>query len=116
MEYPKFKVCCRCFTFNQAKYITDAMNGFTMQQTSFPFICTIVDDASTSVRFRVPQLSLLSVSTLLSLLYDAVKVISVPALKPAIAISGTMVTIAGPVIVYGCGAASLYGLIYYCFL
>ena len=47
MEYPKFKVCCRCFTFNQAKYITDAMNGFTMQQTSFPFVCCIVDDAST---------------------------------------------------------------------
>ena len=47
MEYPKFKVCCRCSTFNQAKYITDAMNGFTMQQTSFPFVCTIVDDAST---------------------------------------------------------------------
>ena len=47
MEYPKFKVCCRCFTFNQAKYITDAMNGFTMQQTTFPFVCTIVDDAST---------------------------------------------------------------------
>lgn len=47
MEYPKFKVCCRCFTFNHAKYITDAMNGFTMQQTSFPFVCTIVDDAST---------------------------------------------------------------------
>lgn len=47
MEYPKFKVCCRCFTFNHSKYITDAMNGFTIQQTSFPFICTIVDDAST---------------------------------------------------------------------
>ena len=47
MEYPKFKVCCRCFTFNQAKFITDTMNGFTMQQTSFPFVCTIVDDAST---------------------------------------------------------------------
>lgn len=27
-----------------------------------------------------------------------------------------MFTIAGPVIVYGCGAASVYGLIYYCFL
>lgn len=26
-----------------------------------------------------------------------------------------MFTIAGPVIVYGCGAASLFGLIYYCF-
>ena len=27
-----------------------------------------------------------------------------------------MFTIAGPVIVYGCGAASIFGLIYYCFL
>lgn len=47
MEYPKFKVCVKCFTFNQSKYITDAMNGFCMQQTDFPFICCIVDDAST---------------------------------------------------------------------
>lgn len=47
MEYPKFKVCVRCFTFNQAKYIEDAMNGFVMQQTGFPFVCCIVDDAST---------------------------------------------------------------------
>lgn len=47
MEYPKFKVCVRCFTFNQSKYIEDAMNGFTMQQTDFPFVCCIVDDAST---------------------------------------------------------------------
>lgn len=47
MEYPKFKVCVTCFTFNQAEYITDAMNGFTMQQTDFPFVCCIVDDAST---------------------------------------------------------------------
>lgn len=47
MDYPKFKVCVRCCTYNQAKFITDAMNGFTMQQTSFPFVCTIVDDAST---------------------------------------------------------------------
>lgn len=47
MEYPKFRVCVRCFTFNQSKYITDAMNGFCMQQTSFPFVCCIVDDAST---------------------------------------------------------------------
>ena len=53
MEYPKFKVCCRCFTFNQAKYITDAMNGFTMQQTSFPFVCTIVDDASTDSTYEI---------------------------------------------------------------
>ena len=43
----KFLVRVHCATFNHHDYITDAMNGFTMQQTNFPFICTIVDDAST---------------------------------------------------------------------
>lgn len=43
---PEYKVCVRCFTFNQSKYITDAMNGFTIQETNFPFVCCIVDDAS----------------------------------------------------------------------
>ena len=42
-----FLVRVRCATFNHARYITDAMNGFAKQQTSFPFVCTIVDDAST---------------------------------------------------------------------
>lgn len=42
-----FLVCVQCFTFNHAPYIEDAMNGFCMQQTSFPFVCTIIDDAST---------------------------------------------------------------------
>lgn len=45
-EY-KYMVCTRCFTFNHAPYIVDAMNGFTMQETSFPVITIIVDDAST---------------------------------------------------------------------
>lgn len=36
-----------CVTYNHSAYIIDAMNGFVMQQTSFPFVCTIVDDAST---------------------------------------------------------------------
>lgn len=36
-----------CATFNHVNYITDAMNGFTMQETNFPFVCTIIDDAST---------------------------------------------------------------------
>lgn len=36
-----------CMTYNHVNYITDAMNGFAMQQTSFPFVCIIVDDAST---------------------------------------------------------------------
>ncbi len=43
----KWQVCVKCFTYNHASYIEDAMNGFTMQQTNFPFVCTIVDDAST---------------------------------------------------------------------
>ena len=47
MQYPKFKVTVQCATFQHVKYITDAMNGFTMQQTDFPFVCTIIDDAST---------------------------------------------------------------------
>ena len=42
-----YLVCVRCFTFNQHAYIEDAMNGFCMQKTDFPFVCIIVDDAST---------------------------------------------------------------------
>ena len=45
-EY-KYMVRVSCMTYNHAPYITDAMNGFTMQETTFPFVCTIVDDAST---------------------------------------------------------------------
>lgn len=45
-EY-KYMVVTRCFTFNHASYIVDAMNGFTMQETTFPVITLIVDDAST---------------------------------------------------------------------
>ena len=42
-----FFVRVTCMTYNQSTYITDAMNGFCMQQTNFPFVCTIMDDAST---------------------------------------------------------------------
>lgn len=47
MEHLRFKVHVSCMTFNHAPYIVDAMNGFTMQQTTFPFVCIIMDDAST---------------------------------------------------------------------
>lgn len=42
-----FKVSVWCNTYNQAFYIKDTMDGFCMQQTSFPFVCLIMDDAST---------------------------------------------------------------------
>ncbi len=47
MKSINFLVSARCFTFNHASYIEDAMKGFCMQQTNFPFVCVIVDDAST---------------------------------------------------------------------
>lgn len=40
-------VCVICTTYNQSGYIIDALDGFVMQQTVFPFVCCIVDDAST---------------------------------------------------------------------
>lgn len=45
-EY-KYLVGVECMTFNQSKYITDALNGFVMQETNFPFVVMVVDDAST---------------------------------------------------------------------
>lgn len=36
-----------CMAYNHENYINDAMNGFCMQQTTFPFVSIIIDDAST---------------------------------------------------------------------
>ena len=47
MEDKKYLVRVSCMTYNHAPYIVDAMNGFCMQETDFPFVCTIMDDAST---------------------------------------------------------------------
>lgn len=43
----KYAVGVRCSTYNQIKYIEQTMNGFVIQQTSFPFVSMIIDDAST---------------------------------------------------------------------
>lgn len=42
-----YKVLVRCMTYNQSKYIEDALNGFAMQQTDFPYVCLVMDDCST---------------------------------------------------------------------
>ena len=47
MKDNHFKVRIQCMTYNHAPYIVDAMNGFCMQQTDFPFLAVVVDDAST---------------------------------------------------------------------
>ena len=46
VEY-SFMVSIHCMTYNQSEYIIDAMNGFTIQQTNFPFLTLVFDDAST---------------------------------------------------------------------
>lgn len=45
-EY-RYMVATRCLTFNHASYIEDAINGFVIQETTFPVVTIIVDDAST---------------------------------------------------------------------
>ena len=47
VEKNKYMVCVSCMTYNHANFIEDTMNGFCLQQTNFPFVCIIVDDAST---------------------------------------------------------------------
>lgn len=50
-QYPlpekDYMVLIRCYTYNHEKYIEDALKGFIMQKTNFPFVAVIVDDAST---------------------------------------------------------------------
>ena len=45
MITPEVSICC--ITYNHAKYIRDALDGFLMQKTSFPIEVLIHDDAST---------------------------------------------------------------------
>lgn len=47
MNNQEYLVAVQCMTYNQSQYILDALNGITMQETSFPFVVLVVDDAST---------------------------------------------------------------------
>ena len=47
MDQHKYKVCVKCSTFNQSSYICRTLDGFCFQNTSFPYVCVIIDDAST---------------------------------------------------------------------
>ncbi len=42
----KYVVATRCFTYNHASYIGDALRGFVKQENSIPVVYIIVDDAS----------------------------------------------------------------------
>lgn len=45
MDKPKVSICC--WAYNHVKFIKDALDGFVMQKTDFPFEIIIHDDAST---------------------------------------------------------------------
>lgn len=40
-------VVIRCITYNHEPYLRDALEGFVMQKTDFPFVAIVHDDAST---------------------------------------------------------------------
>lgn len=46
-KIPNFLVTVRCMTYQQADYVLDAVQSIVMQETTFPFLILIVDDAST---------------------------------------------------------------------
>lgn len=45
-ENLKFKIRIDCLTYNHSKYVNQALDGFCIQEFSFPFICLIIDDYS----------------------------------------------------------------------
>ncbi len=51
MENPQKKavpvVAIKCMAYNHEAYIRDALEGFVMQKTDFPFVAVVHDDAST---------------------------------------------------------------------
>ena len=47
MNGDNFLVSVRCPSYNHAPFIIDCMNGFIIQETNFPYVCVIDDDAST---------------------------------------------------------------------
>lgn len=48
-----YELCVVCNTYNQSSYIKDALDGFVLQRTKFPYVCVIVDDASTDGNQKV---------------------------------------------------------------
>ena len=50
-----YKVCVWCDTYNQSHYIFETLDGFCNQSTDFPYVCIIIDDASTDGEQAVIQ-------------------------------------------------------------
>lgn len=46
-EVNSIMVCIHCMTYNHEKYLANALEGFIMQKTDFPFVAVVIDDCST---------------------------------------------------------------------
>lgn len=53
VENSHFKVCVVCMTYNHSRFIVETLDGFCLQKTNFPYVCIIVDDASTDGEKKV---------------------------------------------------------------
>lgn len=53
-EY-RYKVATLCYTYNHGPFVKTALDGFSMQKTSFPCVSIIVDDASTDETAEIIQ-------------------------------------------------------------
>ena len=46
IQSPAFLVRVACMSYNHSAYINNALEGIALQETDFPFVATIIDDAS----------------------------------------------------------------------
>lgn len=46
-------VCIHCSTFNHERWIEQALKGFVMQKTNFPFVAVVIDDFSSDKTARI---------------------------------------------------------------
>lgn len=53
MDQPEVSILC--ITYNQAAYVRDALDGFFMQETTFPFEVIVHDDASNDGTVKILQ-------------------------------------------------------------
>ena len=70
MKVEKPLVSIACVTYNQVNYIRDAIEGFLMQKTTFPFEIIIHDDASTDGTDRIIKEYELKYPNLISTIYQ----------------------------------------------
>lgn len=71
MEKITPKVVIQSIVYNHEKYIRDALDGFVMQKTNFPFVALVHDDASTDATARIIQEYALKYPDIIKPIYES---------------------------------------------